>query len=509
MRPGLLVTAGGVAAGGLTLWWLMRSPVIEAELPPVPDPPAPGPAMPVVISLDGEPTKTTATSLTAHLSDGFLRGVLALADRYRAEGATVQAEDFFAVFLGESPWQGKNINPAAISVTGCVGINQICPKRDRLTGQFKLDSVGWNGTIDEYRALTAEQQLPYAAKYFENALASVAKKPPSALRDAGDLYCLNFAPAYVGMPPSTRMTHLTPLQYRQNQGLDTGAKGYIDVADMGKYMQRVVARNPVFWKELTGRLAQLRTAVSGATDPTTFPLLSGTTVFGGDSITVGVFPYVKIDGEKIRIAKGGQSSTWLLAQLRSPEGQAALSRAKNLVVLIGTNDCGNAPSADTIIANIEAIWQEGKKHGLTVYAMTIPPFKGWQTYQPFWDDKRAKINAAIVASKTPDRVIRLDQLLADPSDPLRLAKGYDSPDHLHPRMTALGQLLSVELGHGPAPQGTAPAADDIEILPPEPIPVLAQLAAPESLSEIADAGPTVGLLSIAAAGVIGYLVLRK
>lgn len=225
------IIGGGALLGAAIL---LSSKKSQAELPPIPDPPNTP-----VVPFTGPP------KLTAHLSDTFLREVDALAASYRARGAGVKAEDLFSVFLGESPWAGKNINPAAISSTGCVGINQICD----------LKAVGWGGTKEQYRALLAEEQLPYTDRYFKKAMGA---KPWSAMRNVGDLYLLNFAPGYVGSAPTAVIYKNGDWQYSGNRSLDVNNKGYIEVADMARYMNKVVSRNPVFWGELMGRLASVR-----------------------------------------------------------------------------------------------------------------------------------------------------------------------------------------------------------------------------------------------------------
>jgi lysophospholipase L1-like esterase len=184
-------------------------------------------------------------------------------------------------------------------------------------------------------------------------------------------------------------------------------------------------------------------------------VLAGDTIFAGDSITVGLVPFVKVDGAKLMIAEGGKDSAWLLGALRGAERAGVLRRYRNLVVLIGTNDLGGGASSTEVFARIAAIWALGEANGLRVLPSTIPPVKGWPPFARSFDAvnaKRKEINARIVAA-APSDLVRSDLLLADPTDPDRLAPSVDSGDHLHPRKDVHGAILSRELGASSAPNG--------------------------------------------------------
>lgn len=185
--------------------------------------------------------------------------------------------------------------------------------------------------------------------------------------------------------------------------------------------------------------------------------LSGATLFAGDSITVGLPGFVKVDGSKTVVAEGGRTSEWLLERLRGLDRAGELAKHQNMVVLIGTNDIAGGLSAPRIFENIEAIYRLAKSRGLRLFALTLPPVKGWSAFEGNFgtvDAKRRGINTLIEHSPFPDKVVRLDILLASPQDPLRLAPSFDSGDHLHPRKDALGEVLTRELATQlPAPLG--------------------------------------------------------
>ena len=139
--------------------------------------------------------------------------------------------------------------------------------------------------------------------------------------------------------------------------------------------------------------------------------IKGHTGFFGDSISVSEQKSGHLDKSKFStgespfyLAKGGQTSEWLLNNLKTiPEEE--LSKMKNAVVLIGTNDIGGMGerySAEAIIQRIKAIHKFFLEKKITVYACTIPPFKGhnFSTYRSKYDEvnkKRNAINDAIMA----------------------------------------------------------------------------------------------------------------
>lgn len=211
---------------------------------------------------------TSGTRLTSHLSDGFLRGVIAMASDYRLKGAAIKAEDILAVLNAES-----GISPAAKNrSSSCAGMNQICPLGaakgqpfDPLSG---LKAVGFGGSLAQYLALTAEQQLPFVRRFFDN----VINGRYALLTGMGRMYLLNFNPGNLGRPEDFHLYDKATGgdAYRFNAAsLDPEGKGFIAVSDMDKFVKRSLAGNgpnstkstPAFsyWRELRGRL----NAVSG------------------------------------------------------------------------------------------------------------------------------------------------------------------------------------------------------------------------------------------------------
>jgi len=191
-----------------------------------------------VTALSGPPTSTIqhtgVTALTSYLSDSFFKGVEKMAEHMRSRGATISAEDLLNVFKVES-----DVKPhVANKDSGCAGLNQIC----------NLKAVGWTGTRTEYLALPGDQQLQYVQKYFDN----VNRYP--AITDTGKLYLANFNPGHLGKAESFVLYRKGQIGYTQNSGLDFGGKGFIEIADMTKFVRR--GAKGVKWEELRSRMAQ-------------------------------------------------------------------------------------------------------------------------------------------------------------------------------------------------------------------------------------------------------------
>lgn len=199
--------------------------------------------------------------------------------------------------------------------------------------------------------------------------------------------------------------------------------------------------------------------------------LEGSTLFAGDSITVGVPPFVHVNGEKRLLAEVGRNAAWLHDQVRGLERFDELDDLKNAVVLIGTNDLGSSVPVNNVFSSIRGIWEILKFHKVRVFAGTIPPFKGWPTLHEEAETRRRQLNDLILQDSLPDRVIRFDTALADPTDPTRLLKSVDSGDHLHPKKEAVAKVIEESVGGvqpAPTPLPKPPLPPGITPLEPTP-----------------------------------------
>ncbi len=210
----------------------------------------------------GVPASKGPIRLTAHLSDAFFRLVLGMAADYQARGASITAEDILGVLNAES-----GISPSAKNrLSSCAGMNQICPtdSGQPLSG---LRAVGWPSSLEEYLALPATQQFPYVRRFFDRAIGS----RHALLTNMGKLYLLNFNPGNLSKPDDFHLYDRATGgdAYRQNaSALDPEGKGYIEVADMDRYVKRALANNGplatkndpplAYFAELRMRLESLR-----------------------------------------------------------------------------------------------------------------------------------------------------------------------------------------------------------------------------------------------------------
>jgi lysophospholipase L1-like esterase len=199
------------------------------------------------------------------------------------------------------------------------------------------------------------------------------------------------------------------------------------------------------------------------------PKIEGSTLFLGDSITVGVAGRKSLSGveKKESIAKKDETSHWLLKQVETlaktdPE---KLKSFDNAVMLIGTNDIGSSDDTATIFSRIEKIYKILKDHDVRIYACTIPPFKGYAGYKKRFEalnKKRKDINERIKASIFPYKVIDLaasvdEGGLADPEEPDRLLSALTG-DNLHIHKENLASLYAQAI-EGSKPEKTAKRTD--------------------------------------------------
>lgn len=193
-------------------------------------------------------------------------------------------------------------------------------------------------------------------------------------------------------------------------------------------------------------------------------MFQGNTLFLGDSMMVGTSGLVPVDGGRLEVAKVGAPSTWALDAVMK-EG---LSGFRNLVVLTGVNDIGGR-SAEAIANTVASIWRHGLASGVRVYGATLPPFKGWPSFRPFaeFERKRRDLNTLLArkASELGVALIPLSELLADPSDPERLAPSVDSGDHLHPKKGALALALTRGGSEVSSPGSPSDPPDGFPVIP--------------------------------------------
>jgi lysophospholipase L1-like esterase len=117
----------------------------------------------------------------------------------------------------------------------------------------------------------------------------------------------------------------------------------------------------------------------------------------------------------------------------------------SVIVSIGINDLAvaNAPAASRtaptgdpvtagdVIAGHRRLIDLAHDRGVPIYATTMPPYEGHDTFSPAGDHARQEVNAWIRTSRAFDAVLDFDAVWRDPHHPSRIRDDYHSGDHLH------------------------------------------------------------------------------
>jgi lysophospholipase L1-like esterase len=122
------------------------------------------------------------------------------------------------------------------------------------------------------------------------------------------------------------------------------------------------------------------------------------------------------------------------------------SGAVSAIVLLGINDIQQNPhqyDAASIETGLQQLVTQAHARGLRVTGCTMTPYEGWQTYDAGGEATRLAVNGFIRRSGTFDAVADFDAAVRDPQDVHRLARAYDSGDHLHPNAAGHRVMASV------------------------------------------------------------------
>lgn len=168
----------------------------------------------------------------AVLPDSFFRELKAISARLPCDPG-----DLLAVMVSES-----GADPAAQNPNGrATGLIQFMPAT--------LQGLGWTSGPDEFRKLSAEQQLPYVERYF--------RPHRGKLTSPGRLYQATFLPATLSNSDESTILAAPagprPRVYQSNKGLDVNADGVITVGDLTARINRV--KQGRRWQELISRLS--------------------------------------------------------------------------------------------------------------------------------------------------------------------------------------------------------------------------------------------------------------
>lgn len=188
----------------------------------------------------------------------------------------------------------------------------------------------------------------------------------------------------------------------------------------------------------------------------------------GDSILAGVYSSAGIDssGGVFSLSEVGQTASQLLSKIK--QNKSEIQNLSSGLVLIGTNDVGGTASAREIIIKIGDVVEELLKTNpsMKIYLCTIPPFKGWSTFESNFaaiEQKRMAINSAIVKVKSDNiSIVPLHASVGEGgiADESGQALGISTRDKLHPDSKALGAYLQGFLG-SESSKDSSPGRDQV------------------------------------------------
>ena len=111
----------------------------------------------------------------------------------------------------------------------------------------------------------------------------------------------------------------------------------------------------------------------------------------------------------------------------------------HVILLEGVNDLGNAGrdgqpmlKPEALIGAYRQMIARAHDHGVKLILATILPYKGAGYWSAEGEATREAVNRWIRANREADGFVDLAKAVADPADPARMAKAYDSGDALHP-----------------------------------------------------------------------------
>ena len=207
------------------------------------------------------------------------------------------------------------------------------------------------------------------------------------------------------------------------------------------------------------------------------PQRGSTVVAFGDSITDGVRATADADTRwpdqlAERLQKAGRTSVGVAnlgisgnRVLAEGAGNNALARfdrdvlsipgVSHVIVLEGVNDIGGATARKTplpTVADLTGGYRQmvARAHdkGVKVIFATILPYKGAGYWGAEGEAVRKQVNTWIRTNTVADGYVDLARAVADPADPDRFAKAYDSGDALHPNdagFTAMAAAIDLKL----------------------------------------------------------------
>lgn len=155
----------------------------------------------------------------AHVSDGFVDALFALAARF---GWSLDHVSWLMACMAFET--GRTFDPAVRNAagSGATGLIQFMP----------LTARGLGTTTDELAAMTAVEQLAFVEDYFRPYHRRISTLP--------DMYLAILLPAYVGRPGGAVLFTEGRVSYRQNAGLDADNDGRVTKDEAAQRVQEML-----------------------------------------------------------------------------------------------------------------------------------------------------------------------------------------------------------------------------------------------------------------------------
>ncbi len=132
------------------------------------------------------------------------------------------------------------------------------------------------------------------------------------------------------------------------------------------------------------------------------------------------------------------------------------SGAHFVILLLGGNDIGETHlghdpvTAEQVIDGLTELARRAHARGMRVLGATLTPFTGASYSSPEGESMRQQVNSFIRSAAIFEGAIDFASAVAAPNDPSRLARKYDSGDHLHPNhdgYAAMAAAVNLKLFH--------------------------------------------------------------
>jgi hypothetical protein len=189
------------------------------------------------------------------LSEGFFAKLVAACGRLGCSPTDLTSVWLYESVVRSDAWNHNPRDPEHSS--NASGLCQLMPMNFAGVG---WTAVGADGKPDHagFRALTAEQQLPYVERYY--------KPHTGKLTDNVQCYVATFLPALLDTDPSMgtvlcrkddpNVKLRLAQAYRGNVGFDVEKKGYITRGDLARAIDTAKAAHKARWAEIVERIGK-------------------------------------------------------------------------------------------------------------------------------------------------------------------------------------------------------------------------------------------------------------